>query len=370
MRILLITGSLPPMKCGVGDYTSQLAKSLGRRGDATVAVLTDVAASAPPDPDYVLFPVAHGWRISDLFAIAGTVRGWRPDVVHIQFPTKGYAGRILPFFLPGIVTSLRIPVVQTWHEYQSTGSVTILTNAMMTGGIIVVRPDYRSKVSPWYGWLLDRKPFRFIPNASTIPAVALSDRKRAEIRSRYASNGRKLITHFGFVSHAKGTEFLFDIADPARHHLVLICELNEADPYQSSILDRIRNGEWSDHVTITGFLPADEVGELLAASDAAVFPFRKGGGIWNTSVHGAVAQGTFVLTTSFDRHGYDDAENVYYAPPGDVADMRKALNTYLGRRNASVPGDAGWDRISEDHIRFYLQVIGKTNTTISKRNDA
>jgi hypothetical protein len=45
MRILLISGSLPPMRCGVGDYTASLATALGRCDDTAVAVLTDTAAN-------------------------------------------------------------------------------------------------------------------------------------------------------------------------------------------------------------------------------------------------------------------------------------------------------------------------------------
>src|ERR1700733_10933458 len=101
MRILLISGSLPPMKCGVGDYTASLARALGRCKNTSVAVLTDVAAPpVPPDLEFEVFPIADGWRMLDVFLIASTARRWRPDIVHVQYPTQGYGRRFLPWLLP------------------------------------------------------------------------------------------------------------------------------------------------------------------------------------------------------------------------------------------------------------------------------
>ena len=44
MKVLLVTGSFPPMKCGVGDYTACLAEALARKPNIEVAVLTSQGA--------------------------------------------------------------------------------------------------------------------------------------------------------------------------------------------------------------------------------------------------------------------------------------------------------------------------------------
>ena len=366
MRILLITGSLPPMKCGIGDYTAQLAETLGRRSGVTVGVLTDVAAQpVPTGRSYEVLPVAHGWKMSDLPRIVRTVRRWRPDIVHTQYPTQGYGLRKLPFVLPLTLALFRFPIVQTWHEYyrqsgivQIKGSLLNLANALLPGGLIVVRPNYKETMSGWYRWLIRHKQFRFIPNASVVPVAVPSDADRSAIRARFVSDSRALIAYFGFVYPAKGIERLFDIADPARHHLVLICDLVESDPYHQIILNRIRAADWADCVTVTGFQPAEEVSRLLAAADAAVFPFREGGGKWNTSLQGALAQGTFVVTTSREQHGYDATDNIYYARPDDVADMRQALNAHSGQRAIRTKPRqwVDWDTIADDHLSLYESV--------------
>jgi hypothetical protein len=75
MRILLISGSLPPMRCGVGDYTACLAKALGKRKDTTVAVLSDEAAGrARPEDNIEIFPIIRDWTILDVVKILRKLR--------------------------------------------------------------------------------------------------------------------------------------------------------------------------------------------------------------------------------------------------------------------------------------------------------
>jgi glycosyltransferase involved in cell wall biosynthesis len=360
MRILLISGSLPPMRCGVGDYTGRLAKALGRCQDTSVAVLTDTAAKpVPADFDFEVFPIVNGWKLGDVVRIAKLARRWRPDVIHIQYPTQGYGRTYLPWLLPTLFRMANVPIVQTWHEYHMETMRRNLLNAAMSGGLVVVRPDYKARMPKWYRWLIRRKHFGFIPNASAIPQIRLSDTERLAIRSRFASPTVPLVVYFGFAYPPKRVELLFEIADPSQHHLVLVGDLSSKDEYQKSILDLAHQARWIGKATVTGFLPAEEVGRILAAADAVVLPFKDGGGLWNTSLHAAVKQGTFVLTTANDQHGYDASCNIYYARPDDVADMRCALQTHIGARRAEIGDDPAseWAAIADAHRALYASVL-------------
>jgi glycosyltransferase involved in cell wall biosynthesis len=345
------------MRCGVGDYTASLAKALGQRDDTSVAVLTDTAATPiPSDFDFEVFPIADGWRMADATRIAKVARHWRPDLIHVQYPTQGYGYRYLPYLLAPLFKFAGVPVVQTWHEPPTKRNV---LNAVLSGGFIAVRPNYKANMPNWYRWLIWRKQFRFIPNASAIPRTRLSEQEKFAIRSHFAPRPARLIVYFGFVHPAKRVELLFEIADPSQHHLVLICDLNSGDEYHKLILDRVNQPPWTGNVTVTGFLPAEEVGRILAAADAVVLPFRDGGGIWNTSIHAAVAQGTFVLTTAREQHGYNSSSNVYYARPDDVPDMSYALRTQIGSRRPETDADqvSEWETIAEEHMALYTSVL-------------
>lgn len=369
MRILLVSGTYPPMRCGVGDYTAGLAHAFGSRGDVTVAVLTSPGAAEAREERVELFPEVRTWKIGDGPSILRRIRRWHPDVVHVQYPTL-YYGEI-QWVLPALARLVNGPVVQTWHEYYSSRNWPSVLNAALPGGLVVVRPHYREKMPRWYRWLIRRKEFRFIPNASSIPLTLLTGEERAAVRSEVGAHVGDLIVYFGFASPAKGIESLFEIADPQRHRLVLICDLSAEDTYQASILALAGRGDWAGKVTVTGFLPPEQAGRLLAAADATVFPFLNGGGEWNSSIHGAAAQGTFVLATSQDMRGYDTGKNIYYAAPGDMEEMRQALREYIGRRRppSADSHDTEWDSIAEAHMELYRTLLGRTGGATSSMHD-
>jgi glycosyltransferase involved in cell wall biosynthesis len=191
--------------------------------------------------------------------------------------------------------------------------------------------------------------------------IRLSDAERSALRLRLSPASSRLVVFFGFAHAAKRIELLFKIADPERDRLVLICDLNSADAYQASILRSINRAPWAGNVNVTGFLPSGEVARILAAADAVVLPFQNGGGLWNTSIRAAIAQGTFVLTTSYERHGYDSSENVYYARPEDVPEMREALRTFIGNRNSETVKDprSEWDSIASEHVSLFKAVAAE-----------
>jgi hypothetical protein len=156
MRILLVSGSLPPMKCGVGDYTAQLAKAIARCESMSVAVLTDAAATPiPSDFAFEVFPLAHSWRMADIATVASMVRRWRPDIVDIQYPTQGYGSGYFPWVLPALFRMANVPVVQTWHEYhpERMGRRNLL-NAILGGGLVLIAGSFVANSSVLYPVLL------------------------------------------------------------------------------------------------------------------------------------------------------------------------------------------------------------------------
>ena len=103
------------------------------------------------------------------------------------------------------------------------------------------------------------------------------------------------------------------------------------------------------------------VAELLSAADTALFPFRDGATARNASVMAAARQGTFVITTSVNRLGYEPQEHACFVRPGDVDGMRHAVRTYSGVRAAFpslLSGD--WKEIVAAHLCLYHNVLDNT----------
>ncbi len=350
------------MRCGVGDYTAHLAQALRERADLELLVLTSrLPDSAAQDPAW-LCRIMPSWRIEALPQYLAAAREFRPDIVHLQYPTQGYRVATGPILIP-MLARLRLgaSVVETWHEFPPR-SLTKETIAMWglaasAQAVIYVRPDYPKHVSGMLARVLGSAPLRFIPNASVIPTVQISPAERSALREKLGCDDRQIISFFGFAHPNKGVDQLFRIADPEKHHLLLIGELLESNPYHQQLRELAGSDRWRGKVTITGFVDPDRAARLLAVSDAAVFPFSGGGGVWNSSLHAATLQGTFVITTSTERNGCDAGQNIYYARPGAIEEMRAALGHHAGARVPARESQDGWADIARRHAEIYEALV-------------
>jgi glycosyltransferase involved in cell wall biosynthesis len=374
VKVLVIAGSLPPMYCGVGDYAHKLLIALVGDARLEIGALTSRAASdLKKSADFEVFPVVDEWHWRELPKIMRVVRAWAPDLVHIQYPTFAYSGKGLPFVLPLCMRLAAIPVVQTWHEIYSGVGFYCLNFA--PGGLILVRKHDFDHFSAQRRWGFFKRTVRYIPIASAVPSVTLSDAERQSIRSKYARPDGRLIVYFGFLYASKGVELIFQIANSEESSLVIIGDaFSEEDIrsfpeqdrrswslYPQKIKQLSECGVWKGRVSMTGFLPASDVARIICAADAVILPFIDGGGEGKSTIHAAQAQGTFLLTTSNQIHGYDQKLNTYFSRPNDLEDMRKALKEHIGRRvNRGDVSSREWLKIRESHVDIYRSQLSSS----------
>lgn len=363
MRVLLVTGSIPPMRCGVGDYSYSLAKALAVSPENHVGVLTSIPGGKMGKQDGIeIFPVINSWGLVDILKVIKIIQSWSPDIVHIQYPTQGYGNGFLPWLLPMISFLMRKNVVQTWHEgYGRRTALKIFLKAIIPGGLVVVRPQYKDSLPSFLRWALWNKRYVYIRNASPFPKIFLDEKEKNNLRRKYLNGQKRLIVFFGFVYPNKGAELLFETADPALDQIVIAGEIVEGSCYRKKILELASAEPWTEKVTITGFLLPAAVAALLSIADAVVLPYRVGGGEWNTSIHAAILQGSFVITTSLNPNGYDEKHNVFYAKIDDVQNMRSALNTFSGRKrkyDADIDRDE-WQQIADKHRSLYEALLSE-----------
>ncbi len=355
--MLLVTGSYPPEPCGVGDYTHHLAKALAGVEGLDVAVLTTREDRPPVElPGVKVYPEVPRWTLGSARLVRRIVAEHRPDLVHVQYPTQGYDG-MLAGLLPALLKLRGARVVQTWHEYFASGLLKGVFKVFACDGLVYVRADLAERLPGWVRRSLSSTPMAFVPNATTIPPVALGADEVRALRASLSPD-RSIVCYFGFPYPHKGVDRLFEIADPAKHHLLLICDLDRGNEYQAGILSRAQEPRWAGRVTVTGFQPARKVGEFLAVADAVVFPFPGGAGSWNTSLKAAEASGAFTLATSADPglRGLQPGTNTFYAACDDLAGLKEALAVHAGRRIAPRLEDP-WRDIALAHERLYRRVL-------------
>jgi glycosyltransferase involved in cell wall biosynthesis len=303
-----------------------------------------------------IISVARGWRFTEFGKVVRALREWRPDIIHVQYPTLGYGNSWMPYFLPLVLGCLGSRVVQTWHEPPT--RFRFFPNALTKDVLIGVEPDFLRVIGRRYRWLMRRKQAHHIPVASNIPRVEMTEPERLALRLRYAGKGRKMIANFGFIYPSKGVEDLLEIADPVRDTLVFVTGLDAGNnPYHRMLLELINRSDWAGKVVFTGFLSPDDVARALGAADAAIFPFRDGVATRNASFLAAKAQGVFALTTSQTKQGYDGTQNVFYARPRDNAAMKLALDRYLGTRiEPMLDKSSDWTDVALRHVAIYREL--------------
>jgi hypothetical protein len=229
--------------------------------------------------------------------------------------------------------------------------------AAAAGQVIVVRPEYMERLPALHRWALGRGTITHVPNVSNIPMTELEDAGRHSLRTSLAPDARLLVGYFGFAYPHKRVQWLFDLFEPADTRLLLITDLDSKDQYHRVILDRMADPRWSGRTSCTGHLEARRVADLLAACDMVVLPFADGGGQWNSSLHAVRAQGTFVVTTSATRSGYDADQNTLYCRPDDFAALRAAIANAEVRRVPPRRFGATWTDVARMHEAIYARAL-------------
>ena len=360
IRVLMVTGSLPPIPCGVGDYTARLATALMATNRARVAVLGVTPelheGRVLPDEPFRRLSTIHAWNAWRPIRTLLGVALWRPDVVHIQWPGRGYSEGRLALLTRILVKFFRTTVVLTLHEHIPAGFTSTQSMANLARLVITVRPNFATGFVDGISHAAQDKELVVIENGPALPQVVATPEQRTEFRNRLGiPEGKAIVSYFGLFYPSKGVEQLFEIADPRRHHLLLMGGQAEGvGDYYSQIVRQAESGEWRGAASILGFLPPSDAALALACSDAVVLPFLQGGGVWNTSIHGARLQRTFILSTSTTAQGYDPKRNLYWARPSDVNELRSALDRYCGVHVPDSDFDVpDWNDIADRHLAAY-----------------
>ena len=372
---MLVSGSLPPMRCGVGDYTDVLANTLAVMPQNNVGVLTSDRAReghGRGNDRYERLPVMEDWSLSDAAVARRAIQAWKPDIVHVQYPTQGYGSMSLPSVLPLLAWQLGALPVRTWHEaFSGRQAAGFLLQIAAPGPFIVVRPNFADLMWPPLRPLLSNRGV-MIAGASSIPRASLTVDERNALRERYLRGQSRLIVFFGFIYPAKGVHQLFEIADPVMDAIVIVGESHDDPHYFSKIKTLATSDPWAACTTMAGFVATDAIANLLMAADVVVLPFVEGGGNWNSSISAAVLQGTPVVTTSVACHGIDDTGQIYFARPNDIEDLRYGLQLVDADRAISSreqPARNDWLRIGDHHMAVYEKALSVRPSRAAQRAD-
>jgi glycosyltransferase involved in cell wall biosynthesis len=309
LKVLFVSGSLPGIRCGVGDYTARLASELARRPDISVSVLTGTNERVRLDAAFPaqVVPGAR-WGLGRLPSLLQMLRKVAPDVVHVQYPTVGYDSRLGIVFLPLVSRLLgRVPTVLTIHERRERrwpARFAIDFMALSSTEVVTLDPveskSLKSAMRQISSKVLTGRMISTIPVAANVNRQAWRTRLHAE-------DGDIVIVTFGLIHPRRRLEEIIGAVAELRRlkvpvRLVVVGGEAEYDPDAARVYARSLREKalelgldgvisWMDHVDV------DVVSACLQAADVAVLLYSDGASGRNTTLRAALEHGLPVVTT-------------------------------------------------------------------------
>ena len=383
MRVCMVTGSFPKMKCGVGDYTYHLTSHLADLGVKIEVVTWDRPCIVPQDDlsyNIRLHPLVKNWSLWEAPKILNLLKKISPDIVHFQYPSEFGIGnkRVLGNLLSLLAHMInpRPAIITTMHEFgqhrlrwRARASV----NIAFSDYVICTSELDRKAVSRLFN-LQDRSIF--IPIGSNIKAGGVVDKgRRNAIRARLGvTENETLLVHFGLINQYKAFEaVLFALQNLVKTDdqvkLLVIGEISDTDPYHIRVRRLAHRLGVSDYLVGGKYYPEQEVSDLLYSSDIAVIHFPKGVSLHSGSFMAVASHGLPVVTTQGELvpRGLLDHRNVILVPPNSPEEMadalRELIDNYLlrrtiGQRAEEFARSFSWDDIALRTKRLYEQVTG------------
>lgn len=361
MRILYVS-PYAPVRDGIGDYTARLARAVRARGHS-VGVVS--ARGGEPSPGEVLGVLPH--TRAGRAGLIAFVRGWRPDVIHVQFAVAAY-GTATPAIvsLLGALRPLGVPVVVTYHE------VTRDTGRLGAPGRVLYRVlTRRADVVIVHTAAALREltgPVAARPRAAAVvphPAAELPEAtvSAAELRARHGLDDWRVLLSFGFVHVDKGLGDLVAALDWLRRlapqqlvgvKLVVAGDVRRrAGAFRAFeardrvhlalVRARLRRLGLARQVVFAGYVPDGEVRPWFDLAEAAVLPYRR---IEQSGVASlAVAAGCPVVASDAGGLGESVSDPRWSFPAGDPERLAAVLRALLaGEPDAlrhATPGAGG-----------------------------
>jgi glycosyltransferase involved in cell wall biosynthesis len=397
MKVLMVSTEYPPMRGGVGRYTSNLVEALRKTGDG---IEVDVVCNEEGDGEFAGISPTNE-RNSDVL-IKIVEEQSRPDVVHVQFE-PGLYGLILNSanpsasrtFIDQFYHKCKVPIVTTFHSAYTLrewmGQAMIVKREGRTGRLGI---PARAAIKTWKH-LVNYKAFhdinkeklklsyagisfskymaRRIGGGHLIyhgaePAI-LPSVPKAKAREIFSLPQDKMIAvAIGFGTATKGWDILSKIDMPDGWIMVLNSSKGHFSKEQSVYdVQHTRNSSNNNDKKIIdlqrGFLKDEELSMLLYASDLVVLPYKitSGSGVMFDSL----AHGLPFVASDLDFFKEFAEMGLGITAKRDPVSFAKAIHE-LGesydKYSKSVDnfkGQLRWEVVSKEHIDIYSHAITK-----------
>lgn len=294
VKIALVTGSAGDEQCGVGDYAYELAQHLAL--DAEVDLFFDRGHSPKLPPHeklttLTLVPLG-GYSVFTLKSLTDRLASSGYDIIHIQYPSKGYGTSVGPAFLPQKLAGMqsRSRIVLTLHEWHTSHPLRkmvmdqmlpnidalVLSNEAEMPGLVSKLPGKQVMVMPVGNVLRSRAELDAVwLSAQGKPVPRLPAPQGTEGRLPWS------IFHYGLPAKGKGLERMLEALELVREAgcpamLYLGGEFPPGSKQTEDLLTAITEHKLSEAVVRLGHIPRAELEATAQQYLLGLFPFDEG----------------------------------------------------------------------------------------------
>jgi len=384
-KVLMVTGSFPPLPCGVGDSAHALAVTLSKHG-VDLEILADSGADAleAGKAPFPVHAVIDNWSLWHIKKLVGEVEKISPSILHIHYPSKAYGhGLALPF-LPMVLRARRrhMKILVTLHEFRLAHPARKLASfiliepadAVTMPCLLELNELKRRHVS------IEEKIIRAIPIGPVGPDPKnFGPEERAKLRNRFRAewgvdDDEVVLIHFGTPTFSKGLEVLFKALRLLKLEgltplLVVVGDHNpEKNDFHKLLSAQTGGLGIKDRVKWLGRVSTEDFPGVISASDIGVFPFVDGFSFRRSSLIGILVWDLPIITTEpmgqlDDLYGQ---EKIRFCPRNDPKALATSLISLVANPKALAAAKTApntlkelfnWDSIAENYIDIYRKLM-------------
>ncbi len=367
-KVLLINGSAPPLRCGVGFYGEKLIEKLSNSLEVDLLTTKKLGINMPGASE--IYRLAN-WKIRQLPKMLSFIKSSNPDFVHIQYHAKGY-GRdlginLLPLFMK--VSLPKKPLLLTLHEHHETrmiGKTRNIITAIFVNKIIISN-NYDLDALPWFL----RKKCIIIPIGSNLlPSSIKQGEFDKLINTANMNPGKPTIVYFGFANRNKGLETLIKSAPNIKANILLLTELDKNSEYQNMLVGLVEESTKSGaSIYVSGYLDDDTVSAILHNSQLFVLSQQLPLTAKSSTAIAAAIHGVPIISKASQNPKYNlpyvDGSNSLLLETMDTESLSMACNKLLSSpdkmdkiklESKKLANYFDWDSIASKHIETYDSV--------------
>jgi len=365
MKVALITSW--NHACGVADYSRGLAEALQGRVQVNIfplpvepdpASLRDLARRVSRDNDlahiqheYIFFGGRDPWNYH-YRALAGNLR--IPHVVTLHTWLRPFHGG--PLWKRGM-KAVRDGCYRLsgWSHYLQAGQFRAARRVM-----VMSRAFAKALVAAGVPGERIRTLFQGVPRLETAGNPEIG-RRRWQIQG-------PMVVVFGFLNPAKGHLLAIEAWRRMRNPPLLVIAGGAYSDRESAFAEQVRLAaeRFPGRIVLTGFLPNQELADLLAAADLVLLPYLSSTSSYSLSV--AFSHGRPVLASNLECFREIAAQRPCLAlfPAGDPEGLAQGVASLLAdpawieqlQAEARLwASEHSWERVGEETVRIYEEAL-------------